>query len=688
MWWSKNISCLKGIGPKKQEDFKNLNIETLGDLLNFFPKQDEYIDYSNIKKIKDLSVNNKKQITKAIIVNFYNKFSINRKKYTHLVVKDETGFLETYLFSYQAKNFKKDIIGNEILLSGKISMFRGKKVVKDATIKFINSDKSDGFELGIIPNYKLSGSLNQNNIRNFVQQALIKAKENLKEILPNEIIKAKNFMPRYEAFKNIHFPKDFISLKQAKERLVYEELFSLQCCLLYYKKKNNNIENNINFSQGANIVNNILNNLNFVLTNSQKKAWQEISANMERPERMNRLLQGDVGAGKTIIAALAMAKCVANGYQACIMVPTEILARQHFTTLKEYYEKSKIKVGLLIGNISNKEKKALLEELKEGKIDVIVGTHAIIQKDVEFKNLGLTITDEQHRFGVLQRTSLVNKALKNPDVLIMTATPIPRTLSLTIYGDLDISVIKGMPNGRKKIKTLCYTEEKRAEVYEGLVRLVKQNGQAYIVCPLIEESENFNSKSVLDVYEELKNSFLTDIKCELLYGKMSGKEKEDVISRFFKGEVKVLISTTVVEVGVNVPNATLMIIENADRFGLAQLHQLRGRVGRGSKQSYCVLLTNSGNETALERLKTLKKYDDGFILAEKDLLQRGMGEIFGNKQHGLPDLYIADLVRDREILIEIRAYLEKCFEKESINENIKEILKEQFNNRFEKIFYS
>lgn len=688
MWWNEKISVLKGIGLKKQADFKNLNINTLGDLLNFYPKQDEYVDYSNLKKIKDLSIDNKKQITKAEIVAFYNKYSVNKKRYTHLIVKDDTGFLEMYLFSYQGQQIKKEHIGSKILIVGKIGSFRAKKIVNDAKIKFLNNNDDKITELGILPMYKLSGSLNQNNIRNSVKQVLIEAKQYIKEILPLEVVNKKELMSRYEAIENIHFPKDLISLKKAQERLVFEEIFSLQCCLLYYKNKKNNTVNNIKFVKGNKIVKNIINNLEFVLTDSQNKVWKEISQNMESSQRMNRLLQGDVGTGKTIIAALAMAKCVENNYQACIMVPTEILARQHYETLKGYYAKTEIKLGLLIGNMSVKEKTCLLGKLKNGEIDVIVGTHALIQKGVEFKKLGLTITDEQHRFGVEQRIDLVNKANNSPDVLIMTATPIPRTLSLTVYGDLDVSVIKGVPSGRKRIKTLCYTNKKRKEVYDGLVRLINQNGQAYVVCPLIDESENFNSKSVIDVYEELKHSCLANIECEVLYGKMNGKEKEEIISRFFKGEIKVLISTTVVEVGVNVPNATLMIIENADRFGLAQLHQLRGRVGRGVKQSYCVLLTNSENENSLERLKTLKKYNDGFILAEKDLLQRGMGQFFGTKQHGLPDLYIADLVRDQELLFEIRIYLEEYFKKEIIDQKIKELLKEQLNNRFERLFYS
>lgn len=688
MWWNEKISVLKGIGLKKQADFKNLNINTLGDLLNFYPKQDEYVDYSNLKKIKDLSIDNKKQITKAEIVAFYNKYSVNKKRYTHLIVKDDTGFLEMYLFSYQGQQIKKEHIGSKILIVGKIGSFRAKKIVNDAKIKFLNNNDDKITELGILPMYKLSGSLNQNNIRNSVKQVLIEAKQYIKEILPLEVVNKKELMSRYEAIENIHFPKDLISLKKAQERLVFEEIFSLQCCLLYYKNKKNNTVNNIKFVKGNKIVKNIINNLEFVLTDSQNKVWKEISQNMESSQRMNRLLQGDVGTGKTIIAALAMAKCVENNYQACIMVPTEILARQHYETLKGYYAKTEIKLGLLIGNMSVKEKTCLLGKLKNGEIDVIVGTHALIQKGVEFKRLGLTITDEQHRFGVEQRIDLVNKANNSPDVLIMTATPIPRTLSLTVYGDLDVSVIKGVPSGRKRIKTLCYTNKKRKEVYDGLVRLINQNGQAYVVCPLIDESENFNSKSVIDVYEELKHSCLANIECEVLYGKMNGKEKEEIISRFFKGEIKVLISTTVVEVGVNVPNATLMIIENADRFGLAQLHQLRGRVGRGVKQSYCVLLTNSENENSLERLKTLKKYNDGFILAEKDLLQRGMGQFFGTKQHGLPDLYIADLVRDQELLFEIRIYLEEYFKKEIIDQKIKELLKEQLNNRFERLFYS
>lgn len=371
------------------------------------------------------------------------------------------------------------------------------------------------------------------------------------------------------------------------------------------------------------------------------------------------------------------------------MVPTEILAQQHFETLSEYLTPHGLRVELLTGSVKKSKRKAILEDLELGEIDVLVGTHAVIQDDVAFNRLALVITDEQHRFGVAQRAKLSDKSQFAPDTLIMTATPIPRTLALTVYGDLDISVMQGKPIGRKPIETLCYTGKKRPSIYAGMVRQVQAGHQVYVVCALIDDSEGgLQARSATEVYQELKYSYLKNIPCALLHGKMKNQEKDEIMRGFAAGEIKVLVTTTVIEVGVNVPNATLMIIENADRFGLAQMHQLRGRVGRGDEQSYCVLLTDNDSPGTLERLQVLRDSDDGFYLAEKDLEQRGAGQLFGLRQHGLPDLYIADILQDMDILIEARELAKKYIQNRQMLHEIEQALDSQFDKRFQRIFYS
>ena len=404
---------------------------------------------------------------------------------------------------------------------------------------------------------------------------------------------------------------------------------------------------------------------------------------------MHRILQGDVGSGKTVISALALAKAVENGYQGCIMAPTEILARQHYATLQEYLEPAGIRVGLLVGGMRVKARRELLLNLELGLIDVLVGTHALLEEDVRFARLSLAVTDEQHRFGVEQRARLATKSALAPDVLVMTATPIPRTLALTVYGDLDISLMKGRPPGRKPVQTLCYNEAKRSQVYEGLLRQVQAGRQAYIVCPLIEESETLEVRSAENVFAELTHKskgVLRTVPCALLHGRLKPAEKEAIMAAFAAGETKVLVSTTVIEVGVNVPNATLMVIENAERFGLAQLHQLRGRVGRGSQQSYCVLLTGVDTPEALARLQVLRDSEDGFYLAEKDLEQRGVGQLFGLRQHGLPDLRIADIIRDTETIAQVRKLAQEELTKPQALDEIKRLVELQFGQRFAMIF--
>ena len=586
---------------------------------------------------------------------------------------------------FQTRNFKP---GTQLLVDGKVQPGRGgAKMVTDTYVQILKDGESASAP-GILPVYALSGALTQQNVRTAVKTALAMAEDYLPESLPQEIINARKLPPRFEAVKNIHFPVSFAELARARSRFIFEELFLLQCGLLYYRSRVKSTRSGIKMAPDGTLLQKVLAQLPFKLTEAQQKAWQDISLDMQDKKPMHRLLQGDVGSGKTVVSALALAKAAENGYQACIMVPTEILAQQHYETLQAFLEPAGISCGLLTSSVKGVRRRELLENLAAGNLQVLVGTHALIQDDVIFDKLALVVTDEQHRFGVEQRAKLANKSAYEPDVLVMTATPIPRTLALTVYGDLDVSVMKGMPPGRKSIKTLCYTGEKRREVYAGMVRQIKGGHQAYIVCAVIEPGEMPGVRAAAEVYEELQRTFLKDIPCALLHGKMKPAEKEAVMEDFAAGKTKALISTTVIEVGVNVPNATLMIIENADRFGLAQLHQLRGRVGRGEAQSFCVLLTDSDSPETLARLNVLHTSNDGFYLAEQDLKLRGAGQLFGLRQHGLPDLYIADILQDTDVLIEARALAKKTLADAGQTAEITKVLDAQFDERFKRIFNS
>jgi len=687
MWWHEPLTALKGIGPKKMADFLNLNIKTIGDLLNRFPRQGCYLDYSHLKKIRELSTNGVNQVFAAEVVNMANKRSARNNSYATVTVRDETGYAEIFLFLHQRFQLKNLEVGQKVLVVGKVLPGRTAKSVSGATFSSIaDTGGSEGF--GILPMYNLSGNLTQNNVRYAVKQALALARKELPESLPEGIIKQNSLLPRLDALENIHFPKNFALLARAKERFIFEELYLLQCGLIYYSNKVKDGRSGIKMAKDGKVVGKVLTGLPFVLTEAQSKAWDEISLDMQEKRPMHRLLQGDVGSGKTILSALALAKAVENGYQGCIMVPTEILASQHYETLKTYLKRVGINVRLLTGNVKGARRQKILAGLADGSIDVVVGTHALIQETVKFKSLALVVTDEQHRFGVEQRAKLVNKSSFAPDVLVMTATPIPRTLALTVYGDLDISLMKGMPPGRKPITTLCYTDAKRAEIYKGMVRQVKAGFQAYVVCPFIDASELIEAKSVVEIYEGLTTGYLRGIPCGLLHGRLKASEKDEVMADFISGKTKVLIATTVIEVGVNVPNATLMVIEGADRFGLAQLHQLRGRVGRSDIQSYCVLLTSSDNPDTLERLQIMRTCSDGFVLAEKDLEMRGAGQLFGFRQHGLPDLYIADIMRDTDVLMEVRELAKETLRDKRLFMQVTKALKNQFDDRFERIFNS
>ncbi len=684
MWWQEAVTVLKGIGPKKAQELANLGVFTVGDLLEYYPRQEAYLDYGNLKKIKELAVDGSRQIFCATVYSVRSSFGAHGKRYTVVTVRDETAYASLYFFLSQRFSAQKLKPGMEILVMGRVRPGRTARTVSEVQVQPFDAQEQKKPE--ILPVYALSGNLTQSNLRHWMREALEKAEQDLPESLPVSVIEKCKLPNRLTALKNIHFPDSWEALKQAKRRFIFEELFLLQCGLLFYRQQNHDQRQGVQHGADGEKIRQVMAHLPFTLTAQQQQAWREISADMEKDLPMHRILQGDVGSGKTVISALALAKAVENGCQGCIMAPTEILAQQHFETLSELLQPAGIRVALLVGGMRVKARRELLLNLELGLIDVLVGTHALLQEDVRFARLSLAVTDEQHRFGVEQRARLANKSAVAPDVLVMTATPIPRTLALTVYGDLDISLMKGRPPGRKPVQTLCYNDEKRREVYEGMLRQVQEGRQAYVVCPLIEESETLQVRSAESVYEELSSGVLRGVSCALLHGRLKNAEKEAIMADFAAGKIKVLVSTTVIEVGVNVPNATLIVIENAERFGLAQLHQLRGRVGRGAQQSYCVLLAGADAPEALARLQVLRDSEDGFYLAEKDLEQRGVGQLFGLRQHGLPDLRIADIIRDTETIVQVRRLAQEELAKPGAWQAIQRLVEMQFGQRFAMIF--
>src|SRR5665647_737086 len=638
-----SVGQIKGVGPKKLSALNKLNIFTIEDLIFNFPR--DYQDLSKVTQISKLEVNCTLLIKAKVGLIIKGNTGYKKKQTLKILVSDDTGMLEIVFFNakYIMDYFK---MNEEYDFYGKITGEYGK-------IKMIHPEyyKSLGNEsLGILPVYSLTFGISQSEIRKWQKESTRLITE-IEDYLPKKLIEKNRLCDLQYALLNIHQPKDVIKLKEARYRLIFDELFCLQTGLLSIKSRDLSETKSILYSKDVTFQD-YIKNLPFKLTEAQHRVLDEINRDMESMKPMNRLIQGDVGSGKTVIAEAAIYKAVKSGYQAAMMAPTEILAKQHYQGLKRNFEPHGIRVGFLSGSMKVKERRETLQGLETGDIQVIVGTHAVIQAGVEFKNLGLAIPDEQHRFGVHQRISLASKG-ENVDIMVMTATPIPRTLAVIIYGDLDISIIDQLPPGRKEIITRGTDSKGRNLAYKFLEKEIEKGRQAYVVTPLIEESQLLNAVSAEEVFDELKNRWRSK-KIEILHGDMKQADKNRIMGEFYQGIIQILVATVVIEVGINVPNATVMLIENAERFGLAQLHQLRGRVGRGENQSYCLLINNGTTEVSRQRENIMVSSSDGFYIAEKDLELRGPGEFFGTRQHGLPDLKIADLMKHIKILNLVR----------------------------------
>lgn len=650
-----DVKYTKGVGPKKVELLNKLGIFTLKDLITYYPRT--YEDRSKPKFLYDCG-DGEEVLVEVIACSTVNNVRLKGKTMQRLIIRDETASATVTWFN-QPYLKDKFIIGQKYKIYGKVSKKLGKITFNSPMFDEEEQNKNTG---RIIPIYPLTFSLSQNALRKIIEEAIKKVYGKLEETLPEYILKENQLQNINDATKCIHFPNEFKDFNIARKRLVFEELLSVQLALLMLKNKYKTNKNGIKFSEEAK-MSDVINTLPFKLTKAQLRVLEEIDRDMETDKNMNRLLQGDVGSGKTVVAMCSAYKAVKSGYQAAIMAPTAILATQHLENFKKILEKLNIRCELLISGITKKQKESILERLENGEIDILIGTHAIIEDNVKFKKLGLVVTDEQHRFGVKQRMKIAQKG-KNPDVLVMTATPIPRTLALILYGDLDISIIDELPPNRKEIETYAVNKNMTQRVNNFIEKQLKEGRQAYIVCPLVEENEEMDLKSVEKLYEEYSKEIFPQYKVQYIHGKMKTKEKDEIMKNFKEGKIDILISTTVIEVGVDVPNSNIMVVENAERFGLAQLHQLRGRVGRGEYKSYCILKYERKSDTTRKRMQVMTQTNDGFIISEKDLELRGAGDFFGTMQHGLPEFKIANLFEDVDILKQVQLIATKILEKD------------------------
>lgn len=634
------LSDIKGIGPKKYSLLNKLGLFDVDDFIDFYPRR--YIDRRNVISLSEINTDMTCTV-RVMVIDIQISSKYGGKDYLKLKTTDGQFFMDVLFFNakYVANLFK---LNQEYLFYGKVTYNQNGfgMTHPDFTSSY---NPSVDFK-NIQPVYPLTENLGQKDMLK-ISKAIFDNRT-IEEVLPESIVEKYKLCSKEKAVKTIHHPEGREQYKVAKYRLVFEEFFTLQLGLLILKSK---VEIQLGHSyrmtgEIKTSIDSFINGLSYELTNAQKRVMTEIYSDMINEKVMNRLIQGDVGSGKTLLAMTAIYFAHLNGFQSAMMVPTEILAEQHYESFAEMFKNIDINIGLL----SRSSKSQIIkDQLADGTIDVVIGTHALIQEGIEFSNLGLVITDEQHRFGVNQRKVLSKKG-ESPDVLVMTATPIPRTLSLILYGDIDISVVDEMPANRIPIKTSRVGSSKLDRMYEYMCEEIKKGRQCYIVYPLVEESENLDLKSVTKMYDELSDSVFKDYKCGLIHGKLKSSQKDEIMKSFEKNEIQILFATTVIEVGINVPNASIIVIEHAERFGLAQLHQLRGRVGRGKYQSYCFLVSDSRSELTKERLGIMCKSNDGFEIADKDLQIRGPGEVFGLRQHGLPEFKISDLIKNKDIL--------------------------------------
>jgi ATP-dependent DNA helicase RecG len=657
------IQFIKGVGPNRAQMLGRLGIETIGDALALLPRR--YEDRTNLKPIRSLEVGIQETFEGTILVSGSSR-TVRGKRLYEIIVGDATGTIRCLWFQFHEAYMRQRYrTAQRVIVTGEIRInpYSGhRKEVHHPDLEILDADEREPLHVGrIVPVYPATEGLHQKTLRAVLKHVVDEYVDQVPDWLPPALREHLRLMVASQALREVHFPSPEADLEAlnrwssaAHRRLVFEEFFLLELGLALRQRETAIEERGVAYRGTGELAERLRTQLPFRLTAAQERVSGEIFANMRQPHPMNRLLQGDVGSGKTIVALQAMLLAIESGFQAAIMAPTEILAEQHELTMHHLVQPLGVRVALLTSAIKGSRRRGLLEAIASGEVDLIVGTHALIQEGVEFKALGLAVIDEQHRFGVLQRATLKRKGY-SPDVLVMTATPIPRTLAMTVYGDLDVSVIDELPPGRLPVITkLCY-DSRRAESYELMRRELRQGRQVYVVYPLIEESEKTDLRAATAMAEQLQHEVFPEFRVGLLHGRLKSDEKEQIMRAFSCGELQVLVSTTVIEVGVDVPNATVMLVEHAERFGLAQLHQLRGRVGRSQHQAYCLLMAEFPmSEEAKQRLWTLTESHDGFVIAEKDLEIRGPGEFMGTRQSGLPELRVAHLIRDQRVLAEAR----------------------------------
>jgi ATP-dependent DNA helicase RecG len=656
-----SIQYVKGVGPKLAKLFEKKGIRTVEDALYFLPRV--YEDRRNLKKISELKPGKKETGFGEILLSGVAYYQNKRKRVFEALIGDGSGVITLKWFQgnerYLKDRFKK---GRRLIFSGEVRWFSYQNEIHHPDVEMVDGDiEKDYLNFKrIVPIYSETEGLHQRTLRRLMKNILDGYVGELSSPIPKEILERQNLIDFPEAFWRVHFPPDGESLEELNlhrsdghRRIIFDEFFFLELGLAL-KKRGVALETGISFKTDGHLAQKLLSLLSFKLTRAQERVLAEIEEDMEKPHPMNRLIQGDVGSGKTIVALLASMRVVECGYQAAIMAPTEVLTEQHYLNIHRWVEPLGVQVALLTSSVKGLEREELYRRIQRGDVHLVIGTHAVIQEQVEFHRLGLAIVDEQHKFGVVQR-GLLKKKGENPDVLVMTATPIPRTLAMTIYGDLNVSLIDEMPPGRMPIETKVFPESARGRVYRILEEEVKKGRQAFIVYPLVEESEKLDLKDATRMAEHLQGGVFPEFRIGLLHGRMRSEEKEAIMMEFKEGRIQILVATTVIEVGIDIPNASVMVVEHAERFGLSQLHQLRGRIGRGRYSSRCILLAQyRSSEEAKTRLRAMEKTNDGFQIAEQDLELRGPGEFFGIRQSGLPDFRVAHLIRDTPILIEAR----------------------------------